>query len=124
MATSYIKPKLIEFKIGLGYTINCFCHPIIVNNIEIYEYVTENIKYVLSYDNIISVLINTKYSQDQITAITLNYLLTLHEEVLESEKIKEYQQEYKELQEYRAACKAEAKKVLEYADINDIGPKL
>ena len=92
-----------------------------VNDTEVYVFNAIQVIH-LSYDNIVSELINYKYTQDQITAITLNYLLTLHEEVLEPEKVKEYQQDYKELQEYRAACKAEAKRAIEYAKENQIGP--
>lgn len=122
MISSYIKPKPIIHSIDLGYTINLCTTVKIINNSQIYEYVTANIGYLLSYDIIVSTLINDKYTQDQVTAITLNYLLTLHEEVIEPEKVKEYQQDYKELQEYRVACKAEAKRAIEYIKENQIGP--
>lgn len=118
------KPNFVIFKNGIGYIINAFIETNLVDNIKVFKYITIDITYNFNYEYIVSALINYKYTQDQVTAITLNYLLTLHNEVLEPEKVKEYQQDYKELQEYRAACKAEAKKAIEYADINDIGPKL
>lgn len=124
MQNSYNKPKFVSFTLANGYDINAFIKEVYIQNKKMFNYTFINVGFNFDYNNIISTLINTKYTQDQITAITLNYLLTLHEEVLDEEKIKEYQQEYKELQEYRAACKAEAKQALEYADINDIGPKL
>lgn len=112
------KPKCVTFDIINGYTINAFIKN--VNNV--YEYVTIIIGSKLSHDTIISELININYNQDQVTAITLNYLLTLHAEVINPEKVKEYQQEYKELQEYRLICKNEAKRLIEYAEINDVHP--
>lgn len=117
MITRYNKPKFVTYNISKGYTINAFVHTNTINNTTIYESI-EIETYGLTYDIIVSKLIEYKYSQDQITAITLNYLLTLHEEVLEPEKVKEYQQDYKELQEYRAACKAEAKRAIEYVKEN------
>ncbi|MBQ7819877.1 MAG: hypothetical protein IJ341_10000 [Bacteroidales bacterium] len=118
MIITYNKPKFVTFSIIDGYTINAFITDDIVNNTNIIKYISVIIGYELSYDNIVSALINYKYTSDQVTAITLNYLLTLHEEVLEPEKVKEYQQDYKELQEYRAACKAEAKRAIEYVEEN------
>lgn len=119
MEISYTKPKIIEGTI-YKYVINAF---ITYNDRnKTYSYISAVIGNTLSYDNIISALINEKYTQDQVTAITLNYLLTLHAEVLDPEKVKEYQEDYKKLQEYRAACKAEAKKAIKYAEINDIKP--
>lgn len=112
------KPKSVIFDIINGYTINAFISHI--NNF--YEYTNIVIGSQLTADLIISELINDKYSQDKVTAITLNYLLTLHQEILNPEKVKEYEQEYKELQEYRVICKNEAKRLIEYAEINDVHP--
>lgn len=109
------KPDFISFNIINGYILNAFIKTI---DVDVYEYTSAIVGGTLSYDVMISELINAKYTSDQVTAITLNYLLTLHEEVLEPEKVKEYQQDYKELQEYRAACKAEAKRAIEYVKEN------
>lgn len=114
--TSKIKPNIAYFN-GVNYEIYMITGKTTVNNTEVYVFNAIQVIH-LSYDDIVSELINYKYTQDQITAITLNYLLTLHEEVLELEKVKEYQQDYKELQEYRAACKAEAKRAIEYVKEN------
>ena len=117
MEITYTKPKTVTGNI-YNHIVNAFITYNPKNNT--YSYVSVNAGNNFTYDSVISLLIADKYSQDQITAITLNYLLTLHQEVLEPEKVKEYQQEYKELQEYRAACKAEAKKAIEYVEINGI----
>lgn len=119
MKISPTKPEIVEGNI-FKYIINAF---ITYNDgNKTYSYVSTVVGNTPSYDNIVSALIHDKYTSDQVTAITLNYLLTLHEEVLEPEKVKEYQQDYKELQEYRAACKAEAKQAIEYIKENQIGP--
>lgn len=122
MTTSYSKPNDVIYNIGYGYIINPFITKIIIKNKEVYQYESLELNYNFNYDTIISALISLKYTNDQVTAITLNYLLTLHDEVIESEKVKEYQQEYKELQEYRLICKNEAKRLIEYAEINDVHP--
>lgn len=122
MNRTYTKPQFVTYRIAYGYTINSFIHKVVINNKELYEYETIKLDYNFNYESIISALINIKYNQDKVTAITLNYLLTLHAEVLDPEKVKEYQQEYKEFQEYRVLCKAEAKRAIEYAEINDVHP--
>lgn len=122
MTTSYSKPNDVTYNIGYGYIINPFITKIIIKNKEVYQYESLELNYNFNYDTIISALMSLKYTNDQVTAITLNYLLTLHDEVIESEKVKEYQQEYKELQEYRLICKNEAKRLIEYAEINDVRP--
>jgi hypothetical protein len=119
MEITYTKPNIVEGN-KYNYIVNAFITHNNKNNT--YNYISINLGGYFIYDDIIAKLIAAKYTQDQVTAITLNYLLTLHQEVLEPEKVEEYQQEYKELQEYRAACKAEAKKAMEYAEINDIRP--
>lgn len=120
MNISISKPKFVTFNLSEGYIINAFIKNRIINEVSLIEYLPVSVRK-LTYENIISELINVIYTQDQVTAITLNYLLTLHEEVIEPEKVKEYQQDYKELQEYRAACKAEAKRAIEYVKENQIG---
>lgn len=122
MTTSYSKPKDVTYNIGYGYIINPFITKIIIKNKEVYQYESLELNYNFNYDTIISALMSLKYTNDQVTAITLNYLLTLHAEVIDPEKVKEYQQEYKELQEYRLICKNEAKRLIEYAEINDVHP--
>ena len=122
MTTSYSKPNDVTYNIGYGYIINPFITKIIIKNKEVYQYESLELNYNFNYDTIISALMSLKYTNDQVTAITLNYLLTLHDEVIDPEKVKEYQQEYKELQEYRLICKNEAKHLIEYAEINDVHP--
>lgn len=119
MEITYTKPKTVTGNI-YNYIVNAFITHNPKNNT--YSYISVNAGNNFTYDNIISLLVAAKYTQDRVTAITLNYLLTLHAEIIDPEKVKEYQQEYKELQEYRAACKAEAKKAIEYVEINDIHP--
>lgn len=68
----------------------------------------------LSYENIIAAIVDAKYSNDDVTAITLNYLLAVHNEVGEDKK-EEYINEYKTLQAWRQKAKGIAKEVLEFA---------
>lgn len=69
---------------------------------------------VLDYEHIIAAIVDAKYSNDDVTAITLNYLLAVHNEVDEN-KQEEYIREYKTLQEWRQKAKGIAKEVLEFA---------
>ena len=68
----------------------------------------------LSYENIIAAIVNAKYSNDDVTAITLNYLLAVHNEVDEN-KQEEYINEYRTFQAWRKKAKEIAKDVLEFA---------
>lgn len=68
----------------------------------------------LSYENIIAAIVEAKYSNDDVTAITLNYLLAVHNEVDEN-KQEEYINEYRTLQAWRQKAKGIAKEVLEFA---------
>lgn len=122
MNISYTTPTFVQYDILHGYTINSFIQNVTINDKSVIACLNVNTRQEMSYESVVSALINAKYTPDSVTAITLNYLLTLHEEVLEPEKVKEYQQDYKELQEYRAACKAEAKRAIEYVKENQIGP--
>ena len=122
MEISTFKPAYLDYDVVSGYTLNAFLKEEYKNNKLVYTFKYVRLDHSPSYDYIVSQLINATYSTVSVTAITLNYLLTIHEEVLEPEKVKEYQQDYKELQEYRAACKAEAKRAIEYIKENQIGP--
>lgn len=72
----------------------------------------------LSYENIVAAIVSAKYSNDDVTAITLNYLLAVHNEVGEDKK-EEYANEYKTLQAWRQKAKEIAKEVLEYWEENN-----
>ncbi len=68
----------------------------------------------ITYENIIAAIVNARYSSDDVTAITLNHLLTMHNEA-EEDKKDEYVSEYNALQEWRNKAKEIAKDVLGYA---------
>lgn len=65
----------------------------------------------ITYGNIISAIVDAKYSHDDVTAITLNYLLVLHNEA-DEDKNEEYMNEYNLLQNWRKKAKEIAKEVL------------
>lgn len=73
----------------------------------------------LEYENIIAAIVNARYSSDDVTAITLNHLLTMHNEA-EEDKKDEYVSEYNALQEWRKKAKEIAKEVLSYWEAQKI----
>lgn len=67
----------------------------------------------LSYDNIISSILNTLYPSDKVQALTANYNEARDDEELSEEKRKEYMDEYHAYQAKRKEIKALAKEIMQ-----------
>lgn len=68
--------------------------------------------YPLSYDNIVSSIMNTLYPSDKVQALTANYNEARDDEGLSDEKRKEYIDEYHAYQAKRKEIKALAKEII------------
>jgi endonuclease III len=68
--------------------------------------------YPLSYDNIISSIMNSLYPSDKVQALTANYNEARDDEELSKEKRKEYIDEYHAYQAKRKEIKALAKEIM------------
>ena len=65
-----------------------------------------------SYGTIISAIIALRYSNDEVTAISLNYL---YRDAASEAKSEEYAEEYQALQEWRSMAKVVAAQAVAYA---------
>ena len=67
----------------------------------------------LTYDNIISTIMNTLYPSDKVQALTANYNEARDDEELNEEKRKEYIDEYHAYQAKRKEIKTLAKEIMQ-----------
>ena len=68
---------------------------------------------VWNYDAIVSALVKAEYPDDRMQAISNNFLRTLIETEIPTDKREEYLAEMQEMQDWRATAKAIAKEILE-----------
>lgn len=80
--------------------------------VEVYKIFSVEIGREFSYGSIISAIISQRYSNDDVTAISLNYLNK--ESASETKRI-EYSDEYQALQDWRSMAKEVAAKAVAYA---------
>lgn len=78
--------------------------PIMVNDVIKYKYDYVRVKFPTTYSEIVSTIINDKYSNDQMQAIINNYLAGDHLE------------EYNEMQEWRKLAKDIGKQIISFAE--------
>lgn len=110
------KPKDCLFfrkggRIGATFNLNIMMHVDEFGN-EYYEYTSVDV-FPLSYDNIISTIMNTLYPSDKVQALTANYNEARDDEELSEEKRKEYIDEYHAYQAKRKEIKALAKEIMQ-----------
>lgn len=67
----------------------------------------------LTYDNIVSTIMNTLYPSDKVQALTANYNEARDDEELSEEKRKEYMDEYHAYQAKRKEIKTLAKEIMQ-----------
>lgn len=110
------KPKDYLFfrkggRIGTTFNLNIMMHVDEFGN-EYYEYTSVDV-FPLSYDNIISTIMNTLYPSDKVQALTANYNEARDDDELSDEKRKEYMDEYHAYQAKRKEIKALAKEIMQ-----------
>ena len=79
---------------------------------EVYKIYSVQLGREFAYGSIISAIIAMRYSNDEITAISLNYL---NKDNASDEKMTEYIEEYQGLQEWRSMAKEVAASAIAYA---------
>lgn len=79
---------------------------------EVYKIYSVQLGREFAYGSIISAIIAMRYSNDEITAISLNYL---NKDNASDEKMTEYIEEYQSLQEWRSMAKEVAASAIAYA---------
>lgn len=110
------KPKDYLFfrkggRIGATFNLNIMMHVDEFGN-EYYEYTSVDV-FPLSYDNIVSTIMNTLYPSDKVQALTANYNEARDDEELSEEKRKEYIDEYHAFQAKRKEIKALAREIMQ-----------
>ncbi len=113
--TTYEQLPLVEKRKG-NSTIIAFNERIKGENPLVYKYDIAFCEHELTYANIVTTLVDAKYSLDDTTAIMLNLL----QAATEPDKYAEYQQEAEVLQQWRTTAKRIAKEVMEYVERNKI----
>lgn len=114
--TFEVRPPLVqmsESRLRRKYTIS-WGEEKFVNDlgVEVYKIFSVEIGREFSYGSIISAIISQRYSNDDVTAISLNYL---NKECASEIKRIEYSAEYQALQDWRSMAKEVAAKAVAYA---------
>ncbi len=104
----------VDDELDNRYLIHNGGEQIMLNGVKVWKQLIVILEAPLLYENIIAAIVDAKYSNDDVTAVTLNYLLAIHDKT-DEEKKKEYVNEYETLQAWRKKAKIIAKDVLEYA---------
>ena len=114
--TFEVKPPIVQLsenRLLRKYTIS-WGNERFINDVgkRVYKIYSVTLGREFSYGTIISAIIALRYSNDEITAISLNYL---NKDNASDEKMTEYIEEYQGLQEWRSMAKEVAASAIAYA---------
>lgn len=114
--TFEVKPPIVqlsESRLLRKYTISWGDEKLVnEHGKEVYKIYSIQLGREFAYGSIISAIIAMRYSNDEITAISLNYL---NKDNASDEKMTEYIEEYQGLQEWRSMAKEVAASAIAYA---------
>ena len=114
--TFEVKPPIVqlsESRLLRKYTISWGNEKVVnEHSKEVYKIYSIQLGREFAYGSIISAIIAMRYSYDEVTAISLNYL---NKENATEDKAAEYSKEYNELQEWRVVAKEVAAEAVAFA---------
>ena len=114
--TFEVKPPIVqlsESRLLRKYTISWGDEKLVnEHGKEVYKTYSIQLGREFAYGSIISAIIAMRYSNDEVTAISLNYL---NKDNSAEDKAAEYSREYQELQEWRIEAKEVAAKAIAFA---------
>ena len=114
--TFEVKPPIVqlsESRLLRKYTISWGNEKLVnEHGKEVYKIYSIQLGREFSYGSIVSAIIAMRYSYDEVTAISLNYL---NKENATEDKAAEYSKEYSELQEWRVVAKEVAAEAVAFA---------